>query len=134
MNKNVKVVREDTSLHEVVATMSKFDLDAVIVLEGKKPIGIVTTKDALIRGFEYGLPLGSLTAKMVFSSPLKTIDEQETVEEAAEKMRQAKIKHLPVINKGRLVGMLTDWDIVFAVPSMLSIMEEACRPAKKISV
>ncbi len=134
MTRNVKVVREDTTLHEIVATMSKFDIDAVIVLEGKKPTGIITTKDALIRGFEHGLPLGSLTAKNVFSSPLKTVDEQETIEEAAEKMRQAKIKHLPVTNKGRLVGMLTDWDIVFAVPSMLSAMEEVCRPAKKIQV
>lgn len=130
MSKNIKVVREDTSLHEVIATMSKFDLDAVVVLEGKKPVGIITTKDALVRGFEHGLPPSSLTAKMVVSSPLKTIDDQETIEEAADKMRQAKIKHLPVTSKGRLVGMLTDWDIVFAVPSMLSALEEVCHPAK----
>lgn len=126
MSKNVKVVREDTSLHEVVATMSKFDIDAVVVLEAKKPVGIITTKDALIRGFQHGLPLGSLTAKMVLSAPLKTVDEQETLEEAAGKMRRAKIKHLPVTKNDRLVGMLTDWDIVFAVPSMLSAMEEVC--------
>lgn len=131
MNKNVKVVREDTNLHEIVATMSKFDLDAVVVLKAKKPVGIITTKDALIRGFEQGLPLGSLTAKMVLSAPLKTVDELETLEEAAGKMREEKIKHLPVTKNGRLVGMLTDWDIVFAVPSMLSFMEEVCHPTEK---
>jgi acetoin utilization protein AcuB len=68
---------------------------------------------------------------MVASSPVITIDEQTTVEEAAEKMRRSKIKHLPVTSGNKLVGMLTDTDIMFAVPSMLSMMEEVCRPPQK---
>ncbi len=130
MSKNVKVVREDTTLHEIIATLSSFDINSLIVVQGQKPVGIVTTKDALVRGFEHGLPTSAITAKMVASSPLTTIGEEAPVEEAARLMKRAKIKHLPVVNDGKLVGIIADIDIVFAMPTMLSTMEEVCRPQK----
>jgi CBS domain-containing protein len=130
MTKNVKVVREDTNLHEVIATLSSFEINSLIVVQGERPIGIVTTKDALVRGFEHGMPVTAITAGMVASSPLTTINEEATVEEAARLMKRSKIKHLPVISNNKLVGIITDSDIMFAVPSMLSTMEEVCRPQK----
>jgi CBS domain-containing protein len=130
MTKNVKVVREDTNLHEVIATLSSFEINSLIVVQGERPIGIVTTKDALVRGFEHGMPVTAITAGMVASSPLTTINEEATVEEAARLMKRSKIKHLPVVSNNKLVGIITDSDIMFAVPSMLSTMEEVCRPQK----
>jgi len=130
MTKNPKVVREDTNLHEVIATLSKFDIGSVIVVQNDKPdkpVGIITTRDALVRGFEHGLPPSAIAAKMVASSPVTTIDEPATAEEAANLMKRNKIKHLPVISNDKLVGILSDTDIMFAVPSMLSMMEEVCR-------
>jgi CBS domain-containing protein len=130
MTKNVKVVREDTNLHEVIATLSSFEINSLIVVQGERPIGIVTTKDALVRGFEHGMPVTAITAGMVASSPLTTINEEATVEEAVRLMKRSKIKHLPVVSNNKLVGIITDSDIMFAVPSMLSAMEEVCRPQK----
>jgi CBS domain-containing protein len=131
MTKNVKVVREDTTLHEVIATFSSFDINSLVVMAGHRPVGIVTTKDALTRGFEHGMPVSAITAGMVASSPVVTIDDEATVEQAAELMKRRKIKHIPVINKDRLVGIVSDSDIMFAVPSMLSTMEAVCRPQKQ---
>ncbi len=130
MTKNVKVVREDTNLHEVIATLSSFEINSLIVVQGERPVGIVTTKDALVRGFEHGMPVTAITAGMVASSPLTTINEEATVEEAARLMKRSRIKHLPVVSNNKLVGIITDSDIMFAVPSMLSTMEEVCRPQK----
>jgi CBS domain-containing protein len=127
MTKNVRVVREDTNLHEVIATISKFGINSLVVVQAERPVGIITTRDALVRGFEHGMPVSAITAGMVASSPVITIDEQATVEEAANLMRRNKIKHLPVTSSNKLVGMLSDMDIMFAVPSMLSMMEEVCR-------
>ena len=70
MTKNVKVVREDTNLHEVIATLSSFEINSLIVVQGEKPVGIITTKDALVRGFEHGMPVSAIKAGMVASSPL----------------------------------------------------------------
>lgn len=131
MSKPVKVVREDTNLHEVIATFSSFDIDSIVVVQGERPIGIITTKDALTRGFEHGMPVSAIKAGMVASSPLTTIDAEASVEEAAELMRRKKIKHLPVVRKEKLIGIVSDTDIIFALPSMLTRMEEVCRPEKQ---
>ena len=128
MSKDVKVVRNDTTVQEVVATIVKFDKDAILVVQSGKPTGIITVRDVLVRAVEHGMPLNSIIARMIYTNPLVTIDESATVEEAAQLMKQWKIKHLPVIKDERLVGMVTDIDIVFAVPKMMSMMEEVCRP------
>ncbi len=129
MTKNPRVVREDTSIREVIATFSKYDINSIIVVQNdkpEKPVGILTTRDALVRGFEYGLPVGSITAQMLATSPVVTVNEQATVEEAADMMSRNKIKHLPVTSNNKLIGIITDTDVMFAVPSMLSMMEEVC--------
>jgi CBS domain-containing protein len=130
MSKDVKVVQNDTSAQEVVALMAKYDADAVLVVQSGKPTGIITNQDVLIRAVESGVPLNSVIARMIYTNPLVTIDEAATVEEAANLMKSWKIKHLPVTKNGRLVGMVTYVDIVFAVPVMLSTMKELWRPSK----
>ncbi|MCL5949541.1 MAG: CBS domain-containing protein [Candidatus Bathyarchaeota archaeon] len=58
-----------------------------------------------------------------FARPLKP-----NMEEAAKLMKHWNIKHLPVVDKqGALVGLLDDRQIVYAVPKLMSIMEEFCR-------
>jgi CBS domain-containing protein len=131
MSKDVKVVNNETSVKEVVATMTKYDKDAIIVVQSGKPTGIITVKDVLVRAVEHGIPLSSIIARMVYTNPLVTIEESSTVEEAVRLMKHWKIKHLPVTENEKLVGMVTDTDIVFAVPSMISDMEELCRPRRK---
>ncbi|MGD6852481.1 MAG: CBS domain-containing protein [Candidatus Bathyarchaeia archaeon] len=44
------------------------------------------------------------------------------------------MKHLPVVRNDRLVGIVTDTDIIFALPSMLTRMEEVCRPEREPTI
>jgi CBS domain-containing protein len=128
MSKDVKTVRNDTSVKEVVALMNKYDKDAILVEQSGKPTGIITVKDVLIRAVEHGVPLSTIIARMVYTNPLVTIEETATVEEAAKLMKHWQIKHLPIVDKnGCLVGMINDRDIVYSVPSLMSTMEEFCR-------
>jgi CBS domain-containing protein len=128
MTKDVKVVNNNTVMSEVVAIMNKFDKDAILVVQSGKPTGIITVKDILIRLIEAGMPLKTIIARMVYTNPLVVIDENTTVEEAAKTMKHWQIKHLPVVDKaGALVGMVDDRQIVYAVPKLMSIMEEFCR-------
>ena len=131
MSQPVRVVREDTTLHEVIATMGRFEINSLVVVQGDRPVGIITARDALTRGFEHGLPVSAIKASMVASSPVTTIDEETSVEEAAEMMKRNRIKHLPVVRNGELIGIVTDTDIMFAVPRLISTMEEVCRPQRK---
>jgi CBS domain-containing protein len=130
MTKNVHVVRNDTSVQEVIATMTKFDLDYILVVQSGKPTGIITEHDILVRLVSQGLAPSAVIARMIYTNPLVTIDENETVEEAVKLMKHWRIKHLPVTKNDKLVGVLTGNDIMFAVPAMMSAMEELCHPRK----
>ena len=128
MSKNVKVVRPDTTAQEIVATMNKFDIGSIIVVQGEGPVGIITARDILVRLVEQCLAPAVLTAKQIMTSPLVTISESATMEEAARLMAKKKIKTLPVMDNNKLAGVVTFTDIVFKVPTLLSLLEELMRP------
>jgi CBS domain-containing protein len=128
MSKDVRVVRPDTSVKEVVATMNKFNIGSIIVVQGDRPVGIITERDILRRIVEPCLAPEILTARQVMTSPVITINESISIEEAAKFMAKKKVKKLPVMNNEKLVGMLTFTDIVAKVPTMFSILEELVRP------
>ncbi len=128
MQKDVKVVNNNTVMQEVVALMNKFDKDAILVVQSGKPTGIITVKDVLIRAVEANVPLKTVIARMVYTNPLVVIDENATVEEAAKLMKHWNIKHLPAVDKaGALVGMINDRDVTFSCPKLMSVMEEFYR-------
>lgn len=132
MTKDVHVVRNDTSVAEVIATMAKYDLSYIIVEMSNRPTGIITEHDILVRLVSQGLAPSSVIARMIYTNPIFTIDDNATVEEAVKLMKHWGVKHLPVTGKeGELVGVLTSDDVMFAVPSMMSMMEEFCRPGYK---
>lgn len=128
MSKDVRVVRPDTSVKEVVATMNKFDIGSIVVVQGDRPVGIITERDILRRLVEPCLAPETLTARQIMTSPVLSISETANIEETAKLMARKRVKKLPVINNGKLVGMITYTDIVAKVPTLLSILEELVRP------
>ncbi len=128
MSKDVRVVRPDTSVKEVVATMNKFNIGSIIVVQGDRPVGIITERDILRRLVEPCLAPETLTARQIMTSPVLTVNETASIEETARLMAKKKIKKLPVMNNGKLAGIITFTDIAFKVPTLLSILEELVRP------
>ena len=134
MSKTVKVVRPDTSMKEVVATMNKFDIGSIIVVQAdnpNKPVGIITERDVLRRLVEQCLAPEALTARHVMTSPVTTINESANIEEAARLMARKRLKRLPVTDGEKILGILSYTDIVFKVPTMLSVLEEIVRPYRR---
>lgn len=129
MAKDVRVVRPDTSVKEVVAVMNKFDIGSIVVVQGERPVGIITERDILKRIVEPCLDPETVTARQIMTSPVVTIDENASINEAAKLMAKKGIKRLLVTrNKDELMGIITFTDIVTKVPDMLSILEELVRP------
>jgi CBS domain-containing protein len=128
MSKDVRVVRLDSSVKEVVATMNKFNIGSIIVVQGDRPVGVITERDILRRVVEPCLAPEILTARQVMTSPVVSISETASLDEAAGLMAKKKVKKLPVMNEEKLVGIVTFTDIVTKVPAMLSILEELLRP------
>lgn len=131
MTKDVKVVREDTNMQEVVATMLKFDISSIVVVQKERPIGLVTHEDVLSRIMQQDLLPSALTARQVMSAPISTIGEEASIEEAAQIMARKKIKKLVVTQQGKLVGIITSMDLVREEPRLIAILEELLRPCLK---
>ena len=135
MVKDVKRVRTDTSVQEVVATMAKYDISSVIVAQKDKPVGLITHKDLLTKVLQSRIPPADLVAREVMSTSLVTIQEEASLEEAAELMTKKGLKKLVVVRDNKLVGIITSMDVIKAEPKLVSLLEDllkscASRPAK----
>jgi len=124
MTKNPRVVRRDTSVQEVVATMNKFDISSLIVVQEERPVGIITHKDIVSKIVQPRIPPDAVTAREIMATPIFTIDENASIEEAARLMARKNIKKLPVVSDGRLVGIITSMDLVREAPKLTDLMEE----------
>ena len=111
MSKNVLSLDKTTSLQEAAEHMKKLNVGCVIVTEDKNPIGIITERDFVTKIASEGRPLFT-EIKEVMSSPLITIDPEETIWEASELMKEKLIHKLPVKENDEIVGIITTTDIV----------------------
>ena len=130
MSTNVNVFENESTVDKIVQTMSDCDVDYVIVVQSRKPTGIITERDVIVRMLTQGLDPKVVIARAIYTNPLVTIEETETVEAAAKLMKEWNIKHLPVTEDGRIAGMLNYLDITFNVPELLPAMKQLCRFSK----
>jgi CBS domain-containing protein len=125
MTKEPRVVRRDTNVQEIVATMSKYDISSIIVVEEKRPVGIVTHKDIISKLVQARIPPDAVTAREVMTSPVVTINEESSVEEAARLMTKKHIKKLIVTrNNNELTGIITSSDLVREAPKMTELLNQ----------
>ena len=124
MVKNPKVVRRDTSVQEVVATMNKFDISSVIVVQDERPVGIITHKDVMEKIVQPRIPPDAVTAREIMSTPVATINEDAGIEEAVRLMARKNVKKLPVVTDNKLVGIITSLDLVREQPKLIALMED----------
>ena len=111
MSKNVLSLDKSASLQEAAERMKKLNVGCVIVTEGNNPIGIITERDFVTKIAAEGRPLFT-EIKEVMSSPLITIEPEETIWEASELMKEKSIHKLPVKENDEIVGIITTTDIV----------------------
>jgi CBS domain-containing protein len=131
MAKDVKVVREDTSMQEVVATMLSFDVSSIVVVQKKRPIGLITHKDILSKVLQPELLPSSLTARNIMSTNLVTIDKEVSLEEAVRLMVKKTVKKLLVVKNGELEGIITSMDIVREEPKLTNLFGDMLKYCAK---
>jgi CBS domain-containing protein len=127
MVRNVKTVRTDDTALDAVVKMNKFRIGSVIVTSSGRPVGIITERNIMERIVEPRLDPGTVRAKDIMSAPLVTVDIHAAVEEAAEIMARRRIKKLPVVDREKVVGVVSTSDIVRSSPTQLGILEELLR-------
>jgi CBS domain-containing protein len=125
MSSPVVTIEENAPVNEVAELMDKHGLGCVIVTSKEgKPIGIITERDLVARVLAKNAMPSSVKAGEVMTSPLITIEPDETIHEAARRMSRLNIRRLGVVYKGQLVGLLSSKDILAVVPELIETIQE----------
>ncbi|MFA6035701.1 MAG: CBS domain-containing protein [Candidatus Micrarchaeia archaeon] len=125
MTRGVVTVDANENAHEAAKLMRKNDIGSVVVLSKGKAVGIITERDLVHKIVFTGKNPKKTQARAVMTKPLRTVGASATIADAAEKLRDLQIKRLPVVDaKGRLVGMITDDDLVRIYPGLLEVLLE----------
>lgn len=106
----------DETLARAAARMRRYDTGWTVVLDGGKLAGILTERDVLRACVEGARPEVSLVAEYMSADPV-TIRADERVERAAEVMLSLSARHLPVVDEGRVTGMISARDLLHVIAS-----------------
>jgi len=124
MTKVVRVTGPDSSVREVVATMNRFNIGSIIVVQNNKPVGVISERDVLRRVVEPCLSPETIAARQIMTSPVITICESASLAEVVKIMAEKRVRKIPVMKKEGLVGIITYTDILSKVLNMTSILGE----------
>jgi len=132
MTSPVVTLGENETVYKAAQLMDKHDVGCVIVTgkEGK-PMGILTERDLITRVLAKNTLPSKVKAGKVMTTPLLTIDPDETLAEAARKMSRLNVRRLGVVYKGNLEGIISSKDILAVTPELLEIIQERAKIEKE---
>jgi len=132
MTSPVVTIGENETIYKAARLMDKNDVGCVIVTgkEGK-PVGILTERDLITRVLAKNMLPNRVKSGKVMTSPLITINPDETLAEAARRMSRLNVRRLGVVYKGNLEGVISSKDILAVTPELLEIIQERAKIEKE---
>ncbi|RLE50972.1 MAG: hypothetical protein DRJ33_06750 [Candidatus Methanomethylicota archaeon] len=113
MSYPVLTVRPDDRLISAIILMHRHQVGGTVVVEDGKVCGIVTERDVL-SAIAKGVDPAICTVRQVMSKNVVVCEPNDTVQRAFILMKRLKIRHLPVLNRGTLVGIISSRDVDWA--------------------
>lgn len=108
-------VTPEVSVYEALELMANKDISAVLVLEGERLVGIFTERDYARKVALRGRNSKDTRIRDVMTQNLLTVSPSQDVDDVMAIMTENRFRHLPVVDRGLLVGIVTIGDAVKAV-------------------
>jgi len=133
MDTEVLLLDQDTLTREATRVLQRYERDDIIVTgKNKQPIGIVTDEDILGKVGDVDVYAEATFLKDIMSSPLITIEENETLQNALRVMRDNKIRKLPVVSKkDQVIGIILQVKIADIIRKSTAIHPRLLSPPVK---
>ena len=110
MSKHVQTIKPENLVTDALKKMVRQNVGSVVVTQSKRPVGIITERDVL-RSAAKGARALKSPAGRVMSSPVISISSDTPNQEAIKTMLKRGIRRLPIVDKGKLVGIVTERDL-----------------------
>ncbi|UCC33661.1 MAG: CBS domain-containing protein [Candidatus Bathyarchaeota archaeon] len=117
----VITVEADVKVRDAAKLMNENDIGCLVVVEKGRPIGIVTERDMLKRVLVIYEELEKITVREIMSKPLIIGRPNMEIGSAAEIMFTKKIKKLPIVEGGKLQGLVTLTDLLRLQPQLIKM-------------
>jgi CBS domain-containing protein len=128
MTAPVVTVLEEDNLETVAKLMEKQELGSIIVTDSSNhPLGIITERDIVARVTSKNLLPRKVRAKEVMTTPIKIIGPETDIKDAAEQMHKYNVRRLVVMERGKMIGIISSKDIVGITPSLIEVIYEKAR-------
>jgi CBS domain-containing protein len=111
MTKQIVMIDHDKSALEAAKTMAEKGISSVFVLKDGQPVGIVSERDFIKKICAKELPIAQVKIGDIMSKILTTADPETPIEVAVQRMVNHKIRRLPIMDEGKLVGIITVTDL-----------------------
>ena len=133
MDKDVLILSLNTQTREAARMLQHYETDDIIVTdENRLPVGIVTDEDILSKVSDVTVYAEATTLRDVMSTPLITISEKATLQDALHKMRDNNIRKLPVLSKkNQVIGMIFQATIANVIRNSTVIAPRLLSPPVK---
>ncbi|MDX2019418.1 MAG: CBS domain-containing protein [Deltaproteobacteria bacterium] len=110
--RKVFTISSKATVFEAIASMDSCNVGSLVVVDGGTPCGILTERDYLRRVALQGRSSKTTLVEEIMSAEMKVVDPQTDLEACMAMMADRHIRHLPVVDDGKLVGLLSMGDIV----------------------
>ncbi|MEA9488555.1 CBS domain-containing protein [Xanthomonas campestris pv. raphani] len=108
-------VAADAAVIEVIRLMADKSIGAVLVMEGERLVGIVSERDYARKVVLRDRSSSSTSVAEIMSHAVVTVSPADSVEHCMQLMTDGRFRHLPVVDNGRVQGVISIGDLVKAV-------------------
>jgi CBS domain-containing protein len=124
MSRKPRIGTPEMTVRQAATLMKQEDVGSLIIIENEEAIGMLTERDLLEKIVSEGRSASRTKVGMVMTQPLVTVGPRETITNAARMMATLKLRRLPVISRGKLIGILTENDVLKLSPSLIELTRE----------
>ena len=126
MKKSVVTVDPAKTISDVARIMANNRIGSVVILRGGKPVGIVTRED-IVKVVAHGKDVKKVKVSDLKQSNFVTAKPTDDLLSVVRLMVKEGVKRVPVIDNGKLAGILTDKEVLIAAPEMIEVLSEKLR-------